>query len=178
MFIGIEVPREWQEKFTKYKHAFPRVQGLRWTHPKDQHLTLFFLGMVRADKVDAIRASLRKIADHYEVFSLRMDRFRQAPTQGGPSAVWAQFQDDGHFDLLSRKIKRAVMEITALEEEVKGSLPHVTLARMKQMPVMENIDVSVKDRELPVTLFHLYEVKNGKDQSYQIVETFKLKAHD
>ena len=180
IFVGVFAPKEWGDKFGKYQKAFPAVRGMRWTPSKDLHLTLIFLGQFSKSKLPAVQAMVGEIASKHKAFDLEFDHFRQAPPHAlAPNMIWAQFKQQGEFELLGHQIKRKFMSITVFDEEPKKIIPHITLARMKNMPVMENIDVNMKERNMHISKICLVEVSTGRDHPhYKILETYPLKKDE
>ena len=176
LFVGIFLPTEWQEKFEKYKKAFPEVKGMRWTPKDNMHITVLFIGQIPETKLPQVKNTIAKIAKKHRPFEMKFDQFRQAPPfSEQPSMLWGQFKLTGDFELLVQDLKRAIMSVTVLEEESKRVIPHVTLARKKDMPVMEKVDVNVKDRTMPVTSIALVESSIFKGASkYKIIEKYDL----
>ncbi len=175
LFVGFFLPREWEVKFEKYKKAFPAMRGMQWTSRDNLHVTLLFIGRIPQKKVAQLQKELEVVARKNRAFEMQFDRFRQAPPHASPSMIWGQFVMNSGFELLARDIKKRFMSITVFEEEPKKVIPHVTLARMTNMPVMENIDVNVKDRSLLIDEFCLIEASSSRDAGkYKIIERYKL----
>lgn len=176
LFVGVFVNKEWQEKFAKYQRAFPSIRGMRWVGSSDLHMTVLFIGQMSKQKLPLFQAQLLKIAERHEPFVLHFDRFRQAPPHAeAPTMLWAQYKMQGEFELLAQDIKKMFMSISIFDEDHKKIIPHVTLARMKGMPILENIDVSMKEKGMPFDEICLVESNaSGDVYSYKVLQRYTL----
>lgn len=181
LFVGFFLNEEWRKKFNKYQQAFPALRGLVWTAPHNLHSTILFLGHMPKAKLPLFQTAINQIAQRHEPFILFFDCFRQAPPNSeAPSMIWAQYKMQGEFELLAHDIKKAFMSLTVFDEENKKIIPHVTLARMKNMPVLENIDVSMKERGMMIDEICLVEASGSGDSAkYSIIQRYPLgKIHE
>lgn len=109
----------------------PRLRGVRWLTVEQLHLTMSFLGQVESAREERLRAALAEV---------RVSPFF-LPIQGmgvfggqHPTTVWAGV-GNGHPHLfaLHKHIQDAVMR-SGFEPDLRQFHPHITLARVKDVP--------------------------------------------
>ena len=175
IFVGVFLPKEWQEKLEKYQKAFPSIRGMKWVKPSNSHLTLLFIGPVKESKVPAVKLGLDKLVKRVAPFEMEFDRFTYALPGVEPTMIWAQFKPCSEFGFLANDIKKMVQQLTVIDTDVKKSLPHVTLARMKDMPQMSHINANMKDTKLKVDTIYLMSTKLTRDNSeFTVLGEYKL----
>ncbi|MCA0758175.1 RNA 2',3'-cyclic phosphodiesterase [Paenibacillus sp. N4] len=104
-----------------------RLSFRKWTHPRDYHLTLQFLGDVPVSRAEELAGALRTV----QTGPIRLE-LGGIGTFGQPSAprvLWASVTGD--LERLTA-LHKAVTEATAplgFEAESRPYAPHITLAR-------------------------------------------------
>ena len=106
---------------------------VRWTSPKNIHLTLHFLGDVAEDRLDDIRRTLSDMATSHTPFSLNLSNLGCFPNIRRPRIVWVGLS--GETDLLvslhrelGGRLKRAI----GFQPESRPYAPHLTIGRVKK----------------------------------------------
>ncbi|MDV7340537.1 RNA 2',3'-cyclic phosphodiesterase [Terasakiella sp. A23] len=129
LFIGLELPIAIQDRLE------PLCSGLRdarWVTPHNMHITLGFVGDVDEGAARDLHETLGDIRfDPFELYLSEVDCFAHKKQ---PTIVWAGVKGDldALHHLYSKTLK--AIELAGLEPERRKYKPHVTLARMKQMP--------------------------------------------
>jgi 2'-5' RNA ligase len=124
LFVGLELP-------ASYKSALfgldPRLAGLRWLPKKQLHLTLSFLGEVKASDYDRLCQVLGGV--RVPPFFLPLRGVGMFNCRNRPSVVWVGV-GNGHPHLfaLHRQIQDSVLS-AGLEPDLKPFHPHVTVGR-------------------------------------------------
>ena len=102
--------------------------GFSWTPVDRLHLTLRFLGDTPADQVDALRARLRGI--RVARFLLPVEGLGVFPPRGQPRVLWCGVGGGHpHIQQLRQRIDDSVLAL-GLEADLRGFVPHFTLARL------------------------------------------------
>jgi 2'-5' RNA ligase len=128
LFISIELP----ESVTSTLGALdPHVRGVRWLEPRQMHLTLAFLGDVRAEIQEALSEKLRAIS--WKSFFLPLIGLGTFPGKGWPKIIWIGV-GSGHPHLfqLHKRVQEAILA-AGLEPDLRSFHPHVTLARCRDV---------------------------------------------
>lgn len=125
LFVGLELPRP-------VKSALGRlccgVDGARWQHDDQLHLTLRFIGEVEPSRLVDIGHSLETIA--FPSFKTRLSGLGLFGKAERPRLLWAGVEDAAPLHHLHEKVDQSLIGCGIRPEERKFS-PHVTLARMR-----------------------------------------------
>lgn len=129
LFIALDPSRE--EKRRLYKAADPlRSSGMpvRWLPPDSLHLTLKFLGEVRAKRVDSVLEAVRAVAGKAVPTDVRISGFGAFPTIRRPRVIWTGTEATPELRSLKHDME---WELAALgfERELRAFQPHITLGR-------------------------------------------------
>lgn len=132
-FIAFELPTDITWLAADLQNRL-KDQGLklRWVRPQNMHLTLKFLGDVGADRIGAITAAMKAIAQGVPPMALTVQGMGVFPGMRKPRVVWIGV--GGATDLLERA-HRGVDERLALlgfQREDRPFKAHLTLARINQ----------------------------------------------
>jgi 2'-5' RNA ligase len=126
LFVGLEIPPDIAMQLSLYRGG---LSGARWIEPSDYHITLRFLGDV--DNHTA-RDAFRFLADVQRapltVTLNQLDSFGNDK----PRAVFAKAQATPALTELQGEIERLMRRI-GLPAEPRKFVPHVTLARLKDV---------------------------------------------
>ena len=116
-----EQVRPWREMFS----------GARWTEPRNQHLTLKFLGWTRSDDLDAVMAACDKVASSHRCAPLRLSSPGVFPDPRRARVLWVGVDDPaGLLPALARDLDDA-LEPLGFVSEKRAFTAHLTLARFK-----------------------------------------------
>lgn len=128
LFVAIPVPEHISERLEDWtREQKEKLSFRKWSHPRDYHITLQFLGDTPAAKHEALQAVLQEAKA--KPFSLALNG---AGTFGPPSAprvLWAAVSGDLEaLTALHREVIKATRSI-GFEPEERPYSPHITLAR-------------------------------------------------
>jgi 2'-5' RNA ligase len=123
LFIGLELPDYCTEALANLD---PGVKGVRWLPPEQMHLTMSFLGNVKAREEEQLREALSGV--QIGAFFL--------PIQGvgvfgkpHPKVVWAGVgKGHSHLFALHKRVQDAVLR-AGLEPDLRTFHPHITIGR-------------------------------------------------
>jgi RNA 2',3'-cyclic 3'-phosphodiesterase len=130
LFTAIEIPESVRLQLSLLQGGMP---GARWTPTENMHLTLRFIGEVDhavARDIDDVLADIREPA-----FSLALKGVGEFGRKEG-RALWAGVANGVELQHLAAKIESALQRM-GLEAETRKYSPHVTLARLRDVPMGE-----------------------------------------
>ena len=174
LFVGLDLPWMLRERLSML--AGSGIPGARWVPPANYHLTLRFIGETpgyRAEDIDTALAGLR--ARGFPLTMAGVGTF----TKGGPkgsrsTALWIGVERNPQLDHLQNKIEIALQRC-GLEPERRRFQPHVTLARLDNVPegkLMSYVQAHNLFRADPVPVEHftLFSSRLGKEASVYTAE--------
>jgi RNA 2',3'-cyclic 3'-phosphodiesterase len=128
LFVSIELPASVTNVLAELD---PHLRGVRWLEPRQMHLTLAFLGDIRAETQETFSEKLRAIS--WKSFFLPLTGLGTFPSKGWPKIVWIGV-GSGHPHLfqLHKRVQEAILA-TGLEPDLRPFHPHVTLARCRDV---------------------------------------------
>ncbi|MCX8026105.1 MAG: RNA 2',3'-cyclic phosphodiesterase, partial [Thermanaerothrix sp.] len=93
-FIAIEFPQSVQKQLGNLAQDLRSsgLRGVRWVPPENIHLTLKFLGDVKADTIQHLIHHLPTITQAYPPFSLRLQGLGVFPGLRHPRVLWVGVQ--------------------------------------------------------------------------------------
>lgn len=145
LFVAVAVPEEVkasvQQAQDELRRALPAA-SVRWSKPRQFHLTLRFLGNVEAAQLPALEAAAREICARFTPLRMSAERIGCFPLGGIPRVIWAGVRDEeGRLPELQQAIQRASAPFTAepAEERFTG---HVTLGRIKAIRRVEAAELT------------------------------------
>jgi RNA 2',3'-cyclic 3'-phosphodiesterase len=169
LFVGLELPWSLKERLSMLAGGLP---GARWIPPANYHLTLRFIGETpghRAEEIDHALSALR--ARRFFLTFAGVGTFHKA---GRSTALWAGIERNPQLDLLQGKIETALQRV-GLEPERRRFTPHVTLARLDNVPETKLAGFVqghnlFRAEPVPVEHFTLFSSRLGKEQSVYTAE--------
>ncbi|MDP6343538.1 MAG: RNA 2',3'-cyclic phosphodiesterase [Alphaproteobacteria bacterium] len=131
LFVAIEIPEGVKDGLTALCGG---VDGARWRQREQMHLTLRFIGEVDGAVARDIDDTLRGI--RAPAFSLTLQGTGFFADRTRARVLWAGVREERPLKQLHDKIERALADI-GLEPERRRFRPHVTLARLSDVPRVE-----------------------------------------
>ena len=106
--------------------------GIQWANPDGLHLTLKFLGNIRASAIAPLLECLHAVAREATPFALQLEGLGIFPNRRKPRVLWAGV--NGDLDALSRLQQVSEASINALGHppEQRPFRPHITLGRPRR----------------------------------------------
>jgi len=133
LFIAIDPDPELLDKIFKListiKREYP-LEGMRFTHPQNLHLTLQFLGDTDEALIANIVRSLDKICQKHTEFNLSFAGLGAFPSRKNPRILWLGVTNPNHVTALAQAI---IIDGAFLAESEKAKFsPHLTLGRIPE----------------------------------------------
>ena len=148
------------------------IPGARWVTPANYHLTLRFIGETPgyvAEEIDHALAGLKARS-----FALTLAGLGTFSKGGRSTALWVGVERNPSLDHLRGKIETALQR-AGLEPERRRFAPHVTLARLDNVPdaklgaFMQANNLFRAD-PVPVEHFTLFSSLLGNEQPVYVAE--------
>ena len=173
LFVALDIPEEIAEAFAAMQSG---LQGARWSHPENLHLTLAFIGEATRRQCDDICAALTNVSPPF--FDISLSGFGHFGDTR-PRALWAGVARNEGLTHLQSKVSNALRNV-GVNLEARKFTPHVTLAYLKgayvgdvQRWITEHSPLKLTP--FPVGEFHLYVSHLSSERAYyEIIESYPL----
>jgi 2'-5' RNA ligase len=134
-FVAVFPPSEVRREALAWARHRSSDDRVRWTRPENVHLTLKFLGDVRAEALDGIRAALREVCAQHVPFDATLAELEAFPSAQRARILWIGV-GAGSDRLLSlaADIDDALAPLD-FEREKRPYVPHLTLGRVRGRPL-------------------------------------------
>ncbi len=170
LFVALELP--WRLRDQLSTMAAAGVPRARWAPPENYHLTLRFIGETpryRAEDIDFALSGLRA-----RRFFLTLSGIGTFARGGRSTAVWIGVERNPQLEHLQNKIETALQRC-GLEPERRRFQPHVTLARLDNVPegkLVSYVQAHNLYRADPVSVDHftLFSSQLGNEASVYAAE--------
>lgn len=129
LFVGLEIPDTIKSELDLISTGLPDA---RWITPENLHLTLQFIGEVDEGIAEDIDAALNGISA--PSFDMTLSGIGYFETRNKVPAVWIGAAAEPFLSHLHSKVEHALIQ-AGLEPARRKFKPHVTLVRLKKVPV-------------------------------------------
>lgn len=158
-FVAIPVPESIRPFLRKASAGLKNLESFRTTAERNWHVTLLFLGDVRADRISALKSDLAAVAERHEPFEMQIDTTGPGPNPRNPRLIWAKFHRSEAFLRLVYDLRDTLAAYNQLPED-REPRPHITLGRFrKHARPSQNLEVrEAGERQvLPVRFLELWQ---------------------
>ena len=135
-FIAIELTDEARGALARLQDRLEEIfpaNTVRWTAPKNIHLTLHFLGGLRVDHVDQVRSTVRDVVATHTPCSLTLSNLGCFPNTRRPRIVWVGLSGETQLLVaLQRELGERLNRAIGFEPESRPYSPHLTIGRIKK----------------------------------------------
>jgi len=128
LFVAIDLPEDLRERLAPLQAGLP---GANWIDPDNFHVTLRFIGEVAEHRLEELDELLAGIAA--PPFDLALAGVGSFARGREPISLWMGLDRSAPLMALQRRIDRALTRAGFPTDE-KRYTPHVTLARLRQVP--------------------------------------------
>ncbi|HKV47654.1 MAG TPA: RNA 2',3'-cyclic phosphodiesterase [Candidatus Acidoferrales bacterium] len=156
--MALEVPDETRSAVAALVAQFQsKCPSARWVRPEAMHITLKFIGHVRAEDLPAIRSALAELKslDPIEMHFRGLGFF---PCEKRPRVFWCGVDASPNAPVLATDMDRALAKL-GIEPESRPFTPHLTLARFKD----EDANAGGKHAKCVAEILNLTHEMQAKD---------------
>ncbi len=148
---------------------------IRLTRPENVHLTLKFLGDVREELLDDIRAVLEKVCAGHAPFEAALAGLGAFPSARRARILWAGVgEGSGRLRSLATDLDTGLASL-GFERERHPYTPHMTLGRVRGKPAKLQLPPVFIDSKFRVESIELVEsVLSPEGPVYETLSTFAL----
>ncbi|MGE5190576.1 MAG: RNA 2',3'-cyclic phosphodiesterase [Gemmatimonadota bacterium] len=132
VFVGIGLPEACRSAIARSLGPFQSGAGrVAWVRERNLHLTLKFLGEIRAGQVDELETLLKDAAHSLPPFDLEVAGAGAFPTPRAPRVLWVGIREPLELvGKLQQNIETALSR-AGFPREDRPFHPHVTAGRVK-----------------------------------------------
>lgn len=129
-FLAFEQPEEMRTIIEEVSAALGKSPlDVRWVKTGNIHLTVVFLGSVRAEDLTAMERPIDEICSAYEPFSIALNGVGCFPHARSPRVIWAGLEGDIERMARFRDNLQERLVPFGIKEEKRPFRPHLTLGR-------------------------------------------------
>ncbi len=169
-----------QEIENLLRPLYRKIPGVRWTEPRQVHLTLHFFGAVPAKEIELIDLSSKKIASLFSPLELGLNRIGGFPSLERPNIIWLGVEEHSGRLLSLQKAIQGEVRTLGFKTEARPFQPHATIGRVKRKSQDLGPLVAKAGRELPAPArtadhFVLYQSHClPEGVRYEVLRTYPL----
>ncbi|OGT07759.1 MAG: 2'-5' RNA ligase [Gammaproteobacteria bacterium GWE2_37_16] len=159
-FIAITLSYSLQKEITKIIAQLkkePLYHSIRWTKPKNLHLTLRFLGDITQDQLAKISLELFSCLSKLRSFTLQFDTLIPFPDTHSPIALVLKPVTSNELNNLAHIIDNCVLQY-GVSSEKRAFHPHLTLARIKHKLPCHSTHESLAKIHLPKLVLEVKQI--------------------
>ncbi|SER95293.1 2'-5' RNA ligase [Gracilibacillus ureilyticus] len=176
-FIAISIDEQTKKHLASIKETLQdkELPFKIWTHEKDLHITLQFLGAVDQKKMNELIQILRKV-EKKPVFPVKIGGLRTFGNPEKPRVLWVDVEKTTEIGHLHKVITELCLEVD-LPVDKRNYQPHITLAKRwqnKNMILDKNIFDSPKLGKLMIKEVAIYKINPGNTVKYEPVAVYRL----
>lgn len=150
---------------------------VKWESPEKLHLTLRFLGDVRADRIDDLVFTLERLKVDFDTMNFTTNGVGFFPNAKYPNVVYVGLEEKGsNSEKLVEFIDKIILNFGVKPE--KRFIPHITLGRFrrdKRVRIDKQIEVKVEKIDVEFDSFYLMQSQlTPKGSVYSIISEFKF----
>lgn len=176
LFLGIPIAHENRTIFSQMSERQPLLAGAKWVAWENFHLTIYFFGNTPPEQLGNLISLIQVGLSEFNSFSLEFEEYVYAPKGKTPRMIWAQYKKNETFRKLVGRMHELFSQIQSGNQVRKNPIPHVTLARLREMEEFPNLNVFPRiKQDFPVKNLCLWESQlHDSGPVYTQLETFQL----
>ena len=138
-FVAVRVPGLVADELENFLAELRPLAAIRWVRREQFHITLKFLGEVERSVIEQVKDSLETMK-YFDAFRIELDRVGAFPNLSVPRVLWlAGEKGASELGRLARKVNDVLCDDVGLEREKKRFQAHLTLARLKDADLPEEL---------------------------------------
>jgi RNA 2',3'-cyclic 3'-phosphodiesterase len=139
VFIGIRIPGDIKKNIEQVEEKLKnKIKEARLVPAGNLHLTLKFLGEVKQNNLERLKAVLQKIARQFQAFEAEIKGLGTFPTGKEIRVMWVGVESGENLKKLNSSIENE-LETEGYGKE-KRFKEHITIARFKALPKLSFVE--------------------------------------
>ena len=137
VFIAINLPPDIKSRLEQTKQeiiaSFPEDAGqkvAKWVSKDNLHITLLFLGQISQEKIEKVRALLKKAAQKQGAFEIIFKNVSYDKQRGIPRLIWVEIEKNRQLGELALLLNQEIASRHCQQPSFKWK-GHITLARIR-----------------------------------------------
>jgi RNA 2',3'-cyclic 3'-phosphodiesterase len=180
LFVALGMSREVGDRLAALVDELRRADAAqRWVNPRNLHVTLKFIGHVRAERLADVSEALARVR-RPEAVDLEFRDIGFFPDERRPSIVWVGILAGPGLAQLAGEVDRAVAAC-GIPPEGRPFVPHLTVGRLRETRLPERLREEIgrsKGRSFGhfrAGEFHLMESKlKSTGAEYTTLQSFRF----
>jgi 2'-5' RNA ligase len=143
-FVAIDLAEEVRQRLIALLEDLAQCGAdVRWVRPQGLHVTLKFLGWVKAAQLSSIQAAVKRVVAGRTPWEIELRELAAFPNLRRPRVLWVGVQDRGELQAVAEALER---EFAALgfPRETRPYTPHVTLGRVSSLRGWDKLEERLK----------------------------------
>ena len=138
-FVAVKLPGDAADVLENFLAEIRPLAKIRWVRRSQFHITLKFLGENPRDVTDDVIDALTPLK-RFEPFTVELSYIGAFPNLNAPKVLWLS-GDKGANELghVAKRVNDVLYDSAGLERESKKFTAHLTLARLKDSFLPENL---------------------------------------
>ena len=138
-FVAVRVPGKIADELENFLADLRPLAAIRWVRREQFHITLKFLGEIEHYVIEQVKESLEPLK-YFDAFSVELDHIGAFPNLSQPRVLWLGGEKGAReLGRLAGKVNDVLYEEARLEREAKKFRAHMTLARLKDSYLPEEL---------------------------------------
>ena len=138
-FAAVRVPGQAADELENFLADLRPLAAVRWVRREQFHITLKFLGEVEHSVIEQVKDALEPMK-YFDEFRIELDHVGGFPNLSVPRVLWLGGEKGaGELGRLARKVNDVLSEDVGLERERRRFQAHLTLARLKDSHLPEEL---------------------------------------
>jgi 2'-5' RNA ligase len=140
LFFGLDLPAESVHSLEALIYRLRPTARIQWSHPASLHITTKFVGEWPDERLPEMKAAAAALASRAPI-QVHVRRLGFFPNPHAPRVFWCGIEAPG-LEGLALDTDRATAAL-GVAPEARAFSPHLTLARIKQAPVLQPLREAV-----------------------------------
>lgn len=138
-FVAVKMPGNAADVLENFLSEIRPLAKIRWVRRSQFHITLKFLGENPRDVTEDVKDALIPLK-HFEPFTVELSYIGAFPNLSAPRVLWLS-GDRGAAELgnIAKRVNDVLYDVAGIERESKKFRAHLTLARLKDSYLPENL---------------------------------------
>ena len=167
-FVSIDLPPPVKEYLTAL--ARPDIYWIKWLKPQNLHMTLNFLGDLKAERIAEAQAVLGEVSTGFHPFTIKL-----AEPELHHDMLWVVPEKNDTLMELQDELKSRLKSARLGKRERRSFAPHILLAKSKTGRNMRPVIEHFQAQEFLVERIHLYESELTPGvATHRLIQSFPL----